>query len=215
LRIDQKQGRVAVEAASAVTAPASTIEPPAAAPPPELEAPKALPPQEEPVRQARARSHKARQAEASWSSLVSAGRFARVLGAAEERGLDSVYQRASLDDLEALADAARYAQRPSVAREALTAMRRRFAGTKPAKQAAFLLGRLVEDESAPSALQWYDRYLAEEPHGIHASQALGRRMLILYRRGDAAQAGSTAREYLARFPDGPHAESARKIVTGP
>jgi hypothetical protein len=78
-----------------------------------------------------------------------------------------------------------------------------------------LLGRLVEDESGPSALEWYERYLAEDPRGIHASQALGRRMLILYRRGDTAAAASAAREYLARFPEGAHAESARKIMAEP
>jgi TolA-binding protein len=210
---------VAIEpaGADASTARASLDEPPADAAPPEVPAPEAtLPPVETPVREAPStRAHRARRAEASWSSLVSAGQFARVLDAAQARGFDAVYQRASLADLEALADAARYAQRASVARDALLALRTRFARTKPAKQAAFLLGRLVEDESAASALEWYDRYLAEEPRGVHASQALGRRMLILYRKGETDQAASTAREYLVRFPKGPHAESARKIVTGP
>jgi ferric-dicitrate binding protein FerR (iron transport regulator) len=217
LRIDQKQGRVAIEPAGAAsTARASLDEPPADTAPPEARAPEALPPVETPVREAPpTRAHRARHAEASWSSLVSAGQFARVLDAAQARGLEAVYQRASLADLEALADAARYAQRANVARDALLALRARFAKTKPAKQAAFLLGRLVEDESAASALEWYDRYLAEEPRGVHASQALGRRMLILYRKGETDQAASTAREYLVRFPKGPHAASARKIVTGP
>jgi hypothetical protein len=218
LRIDQKHGRVAIEpAASASTARASLDATPADAAAPEVQAPEAaLPPVEAPAREAPpARPHRARHAEASWSSLVSAGQFTRVLDAAQARGLEVVYQRATLADLEALADAARYAQRANVARDALLALRARFAKTKPARQAAFLLGRLVEDESAASALEWYDRYLAEEPRGVHASQALGRRMLILYRKGDTDQAASTAREYLVRFPSGPHAASARKIVTGP
>jgi ferric-dicitrate binding protein FerR (iron transport regulator) len=218
LRIDQKHGRVAIEpAGSASTARASLDEPPADAAPPEVQAPEAaLPPIETPAREAPpTHAHRSRRAEASWSSLVSAGQFARVLDAAQVRGFDAVYQRAPLADLEALADAARYAQRASVARDALLAVRARFAKTKAAKQAAFLLGRLVEDESATSALEWYDRYLAEEPRGVHASQALGRRMLILYRKGETDQAASTAREYLVRFPNGPHAASARKIVTGP
>jgi hypothetical protein len=216
LRIDQRQGRVAIEpAASADTSPAKLSEPEPDAAPPEAPALEVEPPPLEAPAREPARNHKSRQAEASWSSLVSAGQFARVLDAAQARGLSSVYQRASLADLEALADAARYAQRPSVAREAYLAMRSRFAGKKPAKQAAFLLGRLVEDESAASALEWYDRYLAEEPRGVHAAQALGRRMLILYRRGDEDAAASSAREYLVRFPNGPHAVSAKKIVTGP
>jgi hypothetical protein len=145
---------------------------------------------------------------------VSDGQFARVLDAARARGLDVVYQQAALADLEALADAARYAQQPGVARAALLAMRSRFGSTRPARQAAFLLGRLVEDESPATALDWYARYLAEEPRGAHAAQALGRRMLLLYRRGDAGEAASAAREYLARFPGGPHAAMANEIVTG-
>ena len=217
LRIDQKHGRVAIEpAGSASTARAKLDEPPAEAAFAEEQTPDAAaPPVETPAREAPARAHRARHAKASWSSLVSEGQFARVLDAAQTRGLEVVYQRGSLADLEALADAARYAQRASVARDALLALRARFAKTKPAKQAAFLLGRVVEDESAASALEWYDRYLAEEPRGVHASQALGRRMLILYRKGDTDQAASTARDYLVRFPKGPHAASARKIVTGP
>jgi len=217
LRIDQKRGSVSVEpAGTPANAEASLEEPPHDAAAPEPTEPEVATPEvEEPAPRTPARAHKARRSEPSWSSLVSGGEFGRVLEAAQARGLDSVYQRASVADLEALADAARYAQKPSVARDALLAMRRRFASTKPAKQAAFLLGRLVEDESAASALEWYDRYLAEEPRGVHASQALGRRMLILHRRGDTALATATAREYLERFPRGPHAASAKKIVTGP
>jgi hypothetical protein len=149
----------------------------------------------------------------SWSSRVAAGEFDEVVSAAEARGLDKVYQRAPLVDLEALADAARYARRTSVARDALLAMRRRFSASKPAKHAAFLLGRLVEDESAPAALDWYERYLKEDPDGVHASQALGRKMLILHRQGDAA-ATPTAQDYLRRFPNGSHGPSARRILTG-
>jgi hypothetical protein len=72
---------------------------------------------------------------------------------------------------------------------------------------------LVEDESAPAALEWYERYLKEDPDGVHASQALGRKMLILHRQGDAA-ATSTAQDYLRRFPSGSHGPSARRILTG-
>lgn len=149
----------------------------------------------------------------AWSSQVAAGKFDDVLSAAEKQGLESVYGRASLDDLSALADAARYGRRHVIARAALLAMRRRFASSAPAKQAAFLLGRLMEDESAPSALEWYERYLQEEPRGVHASQALGRKMLIVYERGGASAAAAIAREYLEHFPDGSYAPSARRIMS--
>jgi TolA-binding protein len=100
-----------------------------------------------------------------------------------------------------------------VARDALIALRRRFAGSTPAKQAAFLLGRLQEDESASAALEWYGRYLEEEPDGPHASQALGRKMLLLHRQ-HAPDAEATARQYLQRFPNGSHAANAKRILAG-
>jgi transmembrane sensor len=219
LRIDGVRGRVSVEPGGA---PATRDPPtePSAEPqpddsPPEVDVPlvearPAMASERKAVRKSRSRS-----VDPSWQSRVAAGQFSEVLEAARARGLEGVYERASLDDLEALADAARYAQQPGIAREALLAMRRRFVGSKPAKQAAFLLGRIVEHESGAGALDWYERYLTEDPAGVHASQALGRRMLIVYRHGEIAAASEMAREYLERFPKGSHAPNAKKIIAGP
>jgi hypothetical protein len=221
LSIDSKLGRVRVEPVGTPPTdaqPAGATPPNPEATPPDLAAGQAQNPADALVRSEApagksARTRKRPASEPSWSSRVGAGQFAEVLTAAERRGLDDVYRRASLADLEALADAARYERRSSVARDALLAMRRRFVGSPAAKQAAFLLGRLVEDESAPAALEWYDRYLQEEPRGVHASQALGRKMLILHARpGNAAAA--IAREYLDHFPQGSYAPNAREIVGG-
>jgi hypothetical protein len=218
LSIDSRRGLVRFEAVASLADATPTVTPPIPeAPLPSPAAPDASTANDAddtPVRSvSKKRPAKAQTAVPSWSSRVAAGEFDLVVSAAEARGLDKVYQRAPLVDLEALADAARYARRSSVARDALLAMRSRFAGSKPAKQAAFLLGRLVEDESAPAALEWYERYLKEDPDGVHASQALGRKMLILHRQGDAA-ATSTAQDYLRRFPSGSHGPSARRILTG-
>jgi hypothetical protein len=219
LSIDGKLGRVRVEpvVASAADAQASS-DAKSALVPPDPATRRAVEEPDGGIRPAAplarpARTRKPPANEPSWSSRVAAGQFAGVLTAAERRGLDDVYRRANLSDLAALADAARYERRSAVARDALLAMRRRFPGSPSAKQAAFLLGRLVEDESAPAALDWYDRYLQEQPRGIHASQALGRKMLIVHaQRGSAAAA--IAREYLECFPQGSYAPSAREIVGG-
>jgi len=152
----------------------------------------------------------------SWQSRVASGEFAAVLKQAEQRGLQNVYQVAALDDLDALADAARYARRTGVARDALLAIRGRFASSRMAKEAAFLMGRLLEASDAPvaSALEWYQRYLDEDARGVYAAQALGRKMLIVHRQHGADQALPIAKDYLKRFPEGPHASSARKLVAG-
>jgi TolA-binding protein len=212
LRIDGERQLFRIETIEDPSASAPPTQPaavPAAAPPPEPPPPDPAP--VEPARRARAKP--ARPPAPSWAARVAAGDFAAVLSAAEARGLDDVYQRAPLADLEALADAARYARRTSVARDALLAQRRRFAGSTPAKQAAFLLGRLQEDESTTAALEWYGRYLEEEPDGPHAPQALGRKMLLLHRQR-SAEAETTARQYLERFPNGSHAANAKRILAG-
>jgi len=174
-----------------------------------------------PALQPSRRSHRAKPRAAappppSWQSLVAGGDFAAVLLAAEQRGLPAVYQTASLDDLDALADAARYARRTSVANDALLAIRSRFAGSSAAKEAAFLIGRLRERAGEPNAavLEWYERYLQEDGRGVYAAQALGRKMFIVHRQHGPAGAVPLAREYLERFPDGPHASGARKLLMG-
>jgi hypothetical protein len=217
LSIDPKRGSFRFEPPEEVVAPRAE----AALPATEAVTPLAEVPLPELADASRAPSGrptrpKTKEREASWSSRVAGGQFEEVLKAAEKRGLDSVYQTASLADLYSLADAARYARRTPIAREALLGIRRRFSGSSQARQAAFLLGRLMEDdaEGKGSALGWYERYLEEDANGVYASQALGRKLLIVHRDSGPAAALSIAREYLRRFPEGPHAPSARKLVTG-
>lgn len=164
----------------------------------------------------RDRAHRLPPTEPSWQSRVAGGQFGEVLKAAERRGFDRVYQTAPLEELAALADAARYARRAQIARAALLSMRRRFSGSSQAKEATFFLGRLIETSAGPPglALGWYELYLAEDAGGVYASQALGRKLLIVHRESGAARAAPIAQEYLRRFPEGPHAPNARKLVAG-
>ncbi|HTQ06748.1 MAG TPA: hypothetical protein VMI54_22985, partial [Polyangiaceae bacterium] len=148
--------------------------------------------------------------ELDWRKKAAAGAFNDVIDAAERRGLDATLATAPLDDLAALADSARYARRTSIARRTLLAERARFAHSAASHDAAFLLGRLAEDDGS-GALDWYDRYLAESPHGAYASQALGRKMMLVYQERGAAAARSLAADYLERFPDGAYAATARKL----
>jgi hypothetical protein len=149
-----------------------------------------------------------------WPARVAAGDFDGVLADASARGIDRAIRAVSLADLVALADAARYARRPDVARKALVAERDRFPRTAEARAAAFLLGRLADDAGgAPAdAIRWYDAYLAEAPGGAFAAEALGRKMMAERRAKDPA-AQRTATEYLRLHPAGPHAAAAREIAS--
>jgi hypothetical protein len=146
---------------------------------------------------------------ASWSELAAKGDYASIVRAAEDRGIDRVIAGASADELRALADAARFSGRSALAQRALLAIRSRFAGTKAATGAAFVLGRMVDGSDAKAAVAWYDRYVAEG--GPLAAEALGRRMLALRRAGDNGASRRAAIEYLRRFPDGPYAGQAREL----
>jgi hypothetical protein len=149
----------------------------------------------------------------AWSGRVAKGDFAGVVADAERRGLDTAVAEASAAELAALADAARYTKRPQLALKVLLALRARFAGSDPAKDAAFFLGRLAE--TAPgrpaSALDWYDTYLRESPGGLYASETLGREMTLLADSAPA-RARKVARAYLERFPQGPQAGLARSLL---
>jgi TolA-binding protein len=148
-----------------------------------------------------------------WSDLIAKGDFAAIVQDAERRGLDVTLARGSALDLITLADAARYTRKYGTARQALLALRARFAGSDRAKDAAFFLGRLSEvgPASSDAALTWYDTYLAEAGRGPYASEALGRKLTLLVRT-DSELARKAARTYLQRFPQGNQTELARSIV---
>jgi hypothetical protein len=151
-----------------------------------------------------------------WPRRVAAGDFRGVVADAEARGADAVLGGAALQDLAALADAARYAGRSDLARRALLAERARFSGSPEARAAAFLLGRIADDTGgAPgAAARWYDDYLREAPGGAFAAEALGRKLAALRRTGDPA-ALAAASDYLRRYPEGPYAAQAREILVSP
>jgi TolA-binding protein len=125
-----------------------------------------------------------------------------------------VLKHADSDDLWALANAARFAGRYSLADQALSAHRKRFPSSDRSREAAFLLGRLHDgDQKGPDgALRWYDRYLVETHDGATASDALGRKMTLLQRWDRHAEALAVARDYLRRFPRGTYANAAHALV---
>ena len=149
----------------------------------------------------------------SWSTRVAEGDFKGVLADAEARGLGTTLSSGSLADLDALADAARYARRQDLARLALLAVRRRFPGSPASHNAAFSLGRMADAAEGPAAaIVFYDHYLAEAPGGPLAAEALGRKMEALLRASGPEAARTVAQEYLRRYPEGPYAKAAASMV---
>lgn len=148
----------------------------------------------------------------SFSSLVAAGNYADVVRLAKARGVGWVESAASLEDLSALADAARYAKDGALARAALEAQRKRFGATQAGRNAIFMLGRLAEDSDGNTgrAIALYDEYL--QSGGSFSAEALARKMLAVQRtKGDAA-AKPIAESYLEKYPKGGYASAARSIV---
>ncbi len=153
------------------------------------------------------------RASASWAELLAAGNFRGVLEGAEARGIEVTLSRSSLADLVALSDAARYVRDRALARRGLSAERARFPGSAEARAAAFVLGRMADDSgSRTEALRWYDSYLSESPNGSFATEALGRKLVVLVDAGNADAARAVATEYVKRFPGGPHAAYARELL---
>lgn len=213
------EGRLTVEGGDANTPTASNAAAPdPAVPAPDVPSEGALPPAESPSPSAMAPPSSApghaMGDPQGWKRQVAEGHFDAVLEEAERRGLDRILNGGSLDELGALADAARYAGRSAIARRALLAERQRFAGSVTARDAAFFLGR-IEEDGGTGGLDWYERYLSESPRGAYVSQAYGRKMMLIYKQKGAAAAKSAAADYLSRYPNGPYAAAARKLLQEP
>jgi TolA-binding protein len=152
-----------------------------------------------------------------WVDDLTSGHWDRIIEDVERAGLETTLNKASSEDLFALANAARYRRRADLARAALLAERRRFPGSPRSLDAIFLLGRVEEsrDHGTTRAIEWYDKYLARVPTGAYAAEALGRKMILTNALGGAAQARPIAEEYLRRFPRGSYAGSARALCRTP
>jgi TolA-binding protein len=160
-------------------------------------------------------SPRARKADAdSWQRLASEGEYARSLEVAREVGFDRLCRTLPADELMRLADAARFARSSKEAVQALSSVRTRFAGQKVAADAAYTLGGMAFDLQGDfrRAAHWFSTYLEEQPRGALAREAWGRLMEARLRAGDQDEARAVARSYLARYPDGPHKELARRLA---
>jgi hypothetical protein len=75
---------------------------------------------------------------------------------------------------------------------------------------------MSESEQDPrAALSWFEAYLGEVPSGTYASEALGRKMLLVQLLDGKPAARALADTYLRRFPGGTYADAARALSSTP
>jgi transmembrane sensor len=132
----------------------------------------------------------------------------------EPRSFERSCETADKDELVALANRERLVGSVARARTALLSLRRCFPGSKEASTAAFALGRMAFDQRAEyaEAARWFGVYLAEQPDGPLMGDARGRLLEAHERLGNTAAGRRDAESYLRRFPDGPYADQARRIL---
>jgi TolA-binding protein len=148
-----------------------------------------------------------------WSKLVAAGDFSRVVREAEADPGRAISSR-PLADLRALGDAARYEGNAGLAERAYLGVRERFPSSGEARAAAFLLGRVAEEQQHVSsdAIRWYDAYMQEAAGGPLAGDALGRKMSLVAASQGREAARPLAAAYLKGYPRGPYATVARDLA---
>jgi ferric-dicitrate binding protein FerR (iron transport regulator) len=119
-------------------------------------------------------------------------------------------------DAQALERAATQLRRERDPREqrVYDALRRRFASTREGTDAAFHLARRAQRIGDDMGAEfWLRTYLQEAPSGRFAQEASGRQIEIAASLGRRDETRRLAQNYLARWPQGAHAEYARQIVS--
>ncbi|MGC4069470.1 MAG: FecR family protein [Polyangiaceae bacterium] len=145
-----------------------------------------------------------------WQRLAEQGNYPAAYRSAETLGIPTLASSASAPTLLALAEVCRFAGHASESMVVMTKLRQRYPGTNEAAIAAFQLGRL--SSNGQLAASWFRSYLKERPNGELAREASGRLIEALDRAGDRAGARAAADGYLSRYPSGPHAAFARKLI---
>ncbi|MDX2020070.1 MAG: FecR domain-containing protein [Deltaproteobacteria bacterium] len=155
-----------------------------------------------------------------WWQLAKAGRYQEALAHAKAAGFVGLCRTASAAELLDLGDAARLAGDVTAAEQALGILNKRFPHSPQSALATFHLGRLAFDQNQnyEAAALHFTRYLADNPQGALVGDAWGRLLqarqrMSLTDSGSQAAAHDDARAYLARFPNGPYAGLARRLLS--
>jgi TolA-binding protein len=151
---------------------------------------------------------------ADWRQFARKGSLREAFAAAQATGFDAACQGASPSELLQLGDGARLSGNSASAKQALLRLRSAFPRDSRRAAAAFALGKIAFDQTRAyaEAAEWFATSIRELPGGSLAREAAGRLIEARRRAGDDAGARRAAEDYLARYPDGPHADLARSLV---
>jgi transmembrane sensor len=154
------------------------------------------------------------EAPAAWRAFAKRGALREAFASADAAGFMGICASASPGELLLLGDGARLSGKPERATEALLALRHRFPGDSRRGAAAFALGKVAFDQrrAYEQAAEWFATSLREQPGGPLAREAEGRLIEALRAADDSAGARRAARDYLSRYPEGPHADLARSVL---
>lgn len=149
-----------------------------------------------------------------WRAFAERGALREAFAAAEAAGFTQTCAAASPSQLLLLGDGARLSGNSARAEEALLTLRRRYPGDPRRAAAAFALGKVAFDQRGAfeQAAAWFSTYLREQPGGPLARESAGRLIEALRRADDSAGARRAARDYLEKYPEGPHADLARSVL---
>ena len=151
----------------------------------------------------------------NFHALAAQGNFREIVTIAEARGISQLLTSAPADQLQELAQAARYSGQLDLAERVWTRMASRFSSSVTGKNAVFFLGRLDEQRGRQtSALSRYESYLRISPRGVYAQEAWGRKLQLTQQSAGHQATRAVAEQYVERFPKGPYAETARRIIAG-
>lgn len=148
----------------------------------------------------------------TWKKLVDQGKHAELLTELSRSEVEQALWQAAPTELIDLGAAARQL-RDARAGYIYSVVRSRFPSTDAAADAAFVLGRMQFHAGAyRGSATWFETYLRERPEGRFAREAAGRLVEAYHRSEDEDRAREAAREYLRRYPDGPHSALARTVL---
>ena len=123
-------------------------------------------------------------------------------------------QKLEASELWKLQDAARVAKATDISIKVLEGFRERFAGSKKAKIASFLLGKIASDKKGELAVAttWFSTYLHEDPDGPLAEEALGRLIVLHEKTGNRKASKKAAKRYLRKYKNGSFEGVARSVA---
>jgi len=148
----------------------------------------------------------------AWQTLLEEGKHRELLTALGSDQVEQAIWQAGPNDLIDLGAAARQLG-DARAGYIYSVVRSRFAATDAAADAAFLLGRMQFHSGAfRASATWFETYVRERPRGRFAREAAGRLVEAYHQAADRDRAREAARQYLSRYPNGPHSTLATTVL---